>query len=162
MSVLILGGMSNIWLNQMLDKWVIKSIELKLKDQFLQNCLSEINTTPKCLCYRIFKTDIKLESYFSKLSIYNQFLLCKFRCGSHRLPIETGRWNNISRNDRLCHLCESSDVGDEYHYVMSCNALTQERKRLLPYYCTLRPNIYKYQQLITSNNYLFLKNFVDL
>ena len=145
MSVLILGGMSNIWLNQMLDKWVIKSIELKLKDQFLQNCLSEINTTPKCLCYRIFKTDIKLESYFSKLSLYNQFLLCKFRCGSHRLPIETGRWNNISRNDRLCHLCESSDVGDEYHYVMSCNALTQERKRLLPYYSTLRPNIYKYQ-----------------
>ena len=57
----------------------------------------------------------------------------------------------------MSHLCESRDVGDEYHYVMSCNSLNQERKRLLPYYCTLRPNIYKYQQLMSSNNYIVLE-----
>ena len=44
---------------------------------------------------------------------------CKFRCGGHRLPVETGRWHNASRADRLCHLCDSADIGDGFHYIMS-------------------------------------------
>jgi hypothetical protein len=29
----------------------------------------------------------------------------KFGCSGHRLPVETGWWHNVSRADRLCHLC---------------------------------------------------------
>jgi len=50
---------------------------------------------------------LKMSSNFKHifLSYYsNQFILCKFRSGSHRIPVETGRWKNISRNDRFCHL----------------------------------------------------------
>ena len=48
---------------------------------------------------------------------------------------ETGRWYNISRNDRLCHLCDSNDIGGEFHYVMTCSFFHNERKYYLPYYC---------------------------
>ena len=122
-------GMSNLWQNQITDKWVVKSLEQKLKDQFMQNCLSDINMSPKCLCYRIFKTSIDFEKYISKLSLNNMYILCKFRCGSHRLPIEAGRWQGVSRSDRLCHLCDSNDIGDEYHYIMSCSAFKDDRIR---------------------------------
>ena len=121
--------MSNIWYMQFGDKWISKSVELKLKDQFKQQCLAEVNSSPKGLCYRIFKRDIIFEKYFSILANNFLFTLCKFRCGNHRLPIETGRWHNLDRDNRLCHLCDSNDLGDEYHYIMVCSAFKVERKK---------------------------------
>ena len=83
--------------------------------------------------------------------------LCKFRCGSHRLPIETGRWRGVSINDRLCHLCDSGDIGDEYHYVMTCKALCLEREKYLPQYCHTHANTYKFNELFNSKNKVILE-----
>ena len=58
------------------------------------------------------------------------FNFCKFRCGGHRLPVETGRLHNVSRADRSCRLCDSADIGDAFHYIMSCNYLKQERENI--------------------------------
>jgi hypothetical protein len=47
------------------------------------------------------------------------FNFCEFRCDL--LQVETGRWHNVSRADRLYHLCDSTDtcyIGDEYHYTV--------------------------------------------
>ncbi len=57
-------GMSNIWLNTDLysKEWIIESLKQKLKDQYLQEWLGEINTSPKGLCYRIFNTEFKFEN----------------------------------------------------------------------------------------------------
>lgn len=150
-------GMSNIWYSQTVDKWVVKNIEQNLIDQFMQNCLADIYASPKGLCYRIFKKHVAFEHYFSKLSLNNLYTLCRFRCGNHRLPIETGRWQNVPRSDRVCHLCDSNDIGDEYHYIMSCSALSEERKRLLPYFCNYYPNTYKFEQLFNSSNIICLE-----
>jgi hypothetical protein len=35
------------------------------------------------------------------------------------MPIESGRWQNISREDRIGHL-RRDRVGDEYHYLYLC------------------------------------------
>ena len=42
------------------------------------------------------------------------------------------------------YLCCSNEIGDKYHYVMSCGALKEERKKLLPHYCTFNPNFHNY------------------
>ena len=42
----------------------------------------------------------------------------RFRLGSHLLPIETGRWARISREDRLCTAC--GVLGDEHHAIYQC------------------------------------------
>ena len=76
--------------------------------------------------YRMFKNDFKLEYYLLKLSTKNARILCKFRTGNVKLPIETGRWFNIGRDDIICHLC-NSDVGDEFHYIFNCTSLSAER-----------------------------------
>jgi hypothetical protein len=55
----------------------------------------------------------------------------------HRLPIETEGWQHISKNDRVC---VSNEIGDEYHYVILCSALKDERKKSLQHYCTQNPN----------------------
>jgi hypothetical protein len=65
-----------------------------------------MNSTSKGLCYRIFKTELKIEKYISSLPYNYMFNFCKFRRGGHRLPVETERWHNVSRADRLCHLCD--------------------------------------------------------
>ena len=109
------------------------------------------------LCYRIFKNNFQLEKYFSVLPHKFIYTLCKYRCGSHHLPIESGRWHGLPREDRICCLCDSNDIGDEYHYIMNCGSFMFERKKFLPTYCWSNPNIYKFDQLFNSCNIVILE-----
>ena len=47
--------------------------------------------------------------------------MIKFRLGSHRLPIETGRWSRIPRNERVCTNC--GVLGDEDHALYHCSLI---------------------------------------
>ena len=47
--------------------------------------------------------------------------IIRFRVGSHRLPIETGRWNLKKREDRLCDVC--GVIGNEAHYIYECTRI---------------------------------------
>ena len=67
---------------------------------------------------------------------------------NHKYPIETGRWQNIAREDRKCLLCNSQDIGDEYHYIFSCRAFDIDRSRLLRVKFRHRPNILNIHELI--------------
>ncbi len=42
--------------------------------------------------------------------------------GLHSLPVETGRFAKIDRQDRCCTFCDSGAVGDEKHLPMDCPA----------------------------------------
>jgi hypothetical protein len=55
------------------------------------------------------------------LEIKDAILLCRFRTTNNKLPIETGRWQNIPRENRKCKckLCNRSQIGDEYHTIKS-------------------------------------------
>ena len=50
--------------------------------------------------------------------------IVKFRLGSHYLPIETGRWNGSSREERICTTCE--EVGDEKHVIYRCSLIKRD------------------------------------
>ena len=58
------------------------------------------------------------ENYFRILEDKDIYTLCKFRTTNHRLPIETGRWNNIDRVNRICTKCDNITIGDEYYYII--------------------------------------------
>ena len=88
---------------------------------------------------------------------------CKFSCGGHRLPAETRRWHNVSRADRLCHLCDSADIGDEIHYIMSCNYLKQERENIYRVIAVIMSFFtFKVNELFSSCNIIVLKRYVNL
>ena len=50
--------------------------------------------------------------------------LIKFRLGSHKLPIETGRWRGVIRDDRICDEC--GVLGDEFHFLYNCTQIKRD------------------------------------
>ena len=55
----------------------------------------------------------------------------KFRGGTAELRVETGRWIGLRREERICKECTSGEVEDEMHLGLHCEALLEERRKLL-------------------------------
>ena len=53
--------------------------------------------------------------------------LSQFRMGAHSLGVETGRWQGLHREDRLCRRCGCGEVDDEAHMIWGCSALIDQR-----------------------------------
>lgn len=70
--------------------------------------------------------------------------------------LEIGRWNNTPREDRKCGLCEANQIGDEFHFVLECSALSHLRKKLFINYYLKNPNILKFRTLMSSSNHVIL------
>jgi hypothetical protein len=49
----------------------------------------------------------------------DMYTLCKFRTTNHKLHIETRRWNNIGRVNRMCTKCDNITIGNGYNYILS-------------------------------------------
>lgn len=154
-------GMSYIWSSQTFcsKPWLVKSVKQILCDQFLQKWISDCNTSSKGLSYNLFMlSNFEFPYYLtSSLSCENKIILSKFRSSNHRLPIETGRWQNVPRENRLCHLC-FNDIGDEYHYILSCNVLSDIRTKYIPFYFRHNPNTIKFYHLFATKKLSVLKN----
>ena len=71
----------------------------------------------------------------------------RFRTRNHKFPVETGRWRGISVSDRKCNYCDT-DLGDEFHYLLTYQYFKDERKKYIKSYYYIRPNILKFQQLM--------------
>ena len=93
----------------------------------------------------------KIISIFWKTKIYIQYTLCIFRTTNHKLPIETGRWYGIDRENRQCLKCNSRSIGDEFHYIMESNISTENRTQLISRYLTQRPDILKFKQIVCTS-----------
>ena len=54
--------------------------------------------------------------------------LVKFRISSHQLRIETGRYEKIPRNERICSFCTRvNKIEDENHFSLDYEAYSQFR-----------------------------------
>ena len=122
-------------------RWLYYNVKLRISDQFQQTCRETVEYSTKCYNYRIFKNLLGLEHYVLILlpKMFTVFSKCR-KC-NHRLPVETGRWDNIDICNRICLLCDINEM-NEYHYLFTCTYFKRERDTLLPTYFTVRPNIY--------------------
>ena len=96
---------------------------------------------------QFLKTNQSLKNiclYYHQITYTCIYVFCKFRCSSHRLPVQTGRWYTMSRNNMLCHFCGSNNIGDEFHYVMTCSFFNNEGQKYLSCYCQTNANILKF------------------
>ena len=134
------------------EKWLNLTVKQTLSDQHLQNIISDIDSSSKASCYKIFKDNIEFEEYLDILCEKDRHTLCKFRTTNHRLIIETGRWHKIERSDRVCNLCNQGLVGDEFHYLLECSSLYSERKDLLGNEFCIFPTIYKFKKLLSTKD----------
>lgn len=152
-------GFPYIWESQNFRStdWLKCTVKQRLFDQFVQIWHASMFNSPKALNYRIFKTNFEFEEYFSILNIKEAVRLCRFRTTNNYLPIETGRWRNVARENRYCHLCNCEKIGDEYHYILECTSIHDQRKIYLPRYYLKRYNTFKFCELMTSKKQSLLK-----
>ena len=102
--------------------------------------------------YALFKDNVNEAKYLSILSCPTSRTMMKFRTGNQKLPIEVGRWNNIELQERKCQLCQTSNIGDELHYLLECSFFQRERQNLIDQYYYKRPNILKFNELLNIGN----------
>lgn len=116
-------GLSDVWLQREVANpvWLRKTIEQRLRDQWITRWYSNISLKSVCTTYVIFKSCYGMEGYITKLRTKSRIVLTKLRANNNKLPVITGRYQNISREGRLRNKWGSGIVGDEYHVVLECN-----------------------------------------
>ena len=87
----------------------------------------------KLRTYRMLKTEFKTETYAKCiLGKQQRSALARFRCETAAIHIETGRYEGLPENERICPVCENV-VEDEYHVLCQ-----------FPLYTDLREEYYEF------------------
>ncbi|XP_076078814.1 uncharacterized protein LOC143048830 [Mytilus galloprovincialis] len=114
---------------------VIKS-KLRILDEQLWftklwNDNSNVNGN-KLRLYRRYKKDLQPEHYVTNaIPRHLRSNLCKFRCGTLPLSVETGRYTKppIPLEERICPFCNNA-VEDEIHFLINCDIYSDSRFNL--------------------------------
>ena len=101
--------------------------------------------------YSSFKQSLQFENYLTHLPLNLALNIYRLRSCNFRFPIETLAWQGVEHNQRRCPLC-MSDLGDSYHYVLSCQNFINHRKQFLPRYYCHRPSMLKFTELVNTEN----------
>ena len=80
--------------------------------------------------------------------------IIRFRCGSHCLPIETGRWSRTPREHRLCPSCRV--VGDEHHFLFDCSDFHRDFQTNDLSQVWKEKNIFKFFETFSMSEFLRL------
>ena len=84
----------------------------------------------KLRTYRLFKKELKIECYIKDiLNHKHRSALAKFRCGVAPIWLETGRYECLDINQRICPIC-NYEVETEEHVLTRCPAYIDYRNDL--------------------------------
>ena len=73
-----------------------------------------------------------METYFFKVKYfkYRQYI-SMLRLGTLPIRCNTGRYEKLLYNERLCTLCSLNEVQDEYHLCIKCPSFDKDQKDVL-------------------------------
>jgi len=131
---------------------ILCDIESSLKQKELESWKTDLQQQPKLRTYKIFKENFGTELYVKmSLSRSQRSFIAQLRSGVLPLCIETGRFVNTKREERLCKICDLNTIEDEEHFIFHC-----------PKYETLRSNFYnmldnhEFFTMSTKEKWIFL------
>ena len=104
-------------------------VKKTIKTDFIEFWKSRIlnpEIEKKLSLYSKIKTEFKVEPY-TDLPFRDRQIISKIVCVNHKLRIETGRHQNIPRDERICQLCTQNKIEDEEHFIAECPAFTAIR-----------------------------------
>ena len=129
-------GFSYIWINQVNERnckqSIAKTFLQRLKDIYSQNSLRYINKdentdSGKMQFLRKIKDNYAFEPYLNIQNSHHRKSISQIRLSSHRLAIETGRWQNILReNSKYCTL---NKIETENH-LFECDNYIEGRNHM--------------------------------
>ena len=100
-------------------------------NQYKQERLASVTSSGKGRAYHLFKREPEFEKYFKSLPQSDALEFFKFRTANHNLPIETGRWNGTTLENRKFNICEHKVIGSERHYLLECDYFSLPRNKYL-------------------------------
>ena len=152
-SVLDSIGLKNIWLQQFDIIIPFNLIKQRILDIYKQSWYASVNNSNRLLMYSRYKHDFIFEKYLDFLSERKyRNALSQFRLSSHDLEIERGRYSNVDRDDRICLLCNSNQIENEYHFLLTCPFYRDLRKTYLKLYYYQWPTLDKFDNLMSTTN----------
>lgn len=143
-----------------LNKSKIKHYISLMQHKYILHWQHTIQHSKKLEFYNTFKNEYTPSCYLELTSKLNERKeLVKFRIGNHKLMIETGRYSQIPRVNRLCPTCGSNQIEDEIHLLFHCPKYSIFRDRFyrkleyhLPYIKRLS-TLEATKELMNSDNY---------
>ena len=114
-----------------------RKIKIALYDKEQTRILNDIQdscTQPKLRTYKTFKTTYCIEPYLTmNLPKKTYVNIARFRVSSHNLRINTGRHESpkLPINERICNKCDSNEIEDEQHCLLSCTNNAVPRIQLI-------------------------------
>lgn len=114
----------------------------------------------KLYLYSKVKNKLRREPYLKLTNCNSRKSLSQIRISAHNLPIELGRYQNVSRPDRLCTFCKF-ETGDEIHCLMKClhPTLTALRNSYLLEIFKINPQLKKLSRETLLNYILLASDF---
>ena len=92
---------------------------------------NEIECNRKLTTFNSIKESYDAEFYVHKIEDrHARKLLASLRLSCHPLRIESGRYRNIARENRLCENCTLGEIEDEEHFVTTCPLYYAHRSEL--------------------------------
>ena len=138
----------------------IKLIKSKLRSEFEGYWRKHITTNISTSCnkvgnnklrtFKLFKTKFTQEKYLEIEDPSLRKSLSQFRTSSHKLKIETQRYNStkyIPPNERICLNCSSNSCEDEKHFLIDCQAFNNKRTILFNEVTNMNPLFQTYSSI---------------
>ena len=153
-------GFYHVWLNQGVGNInaFLNLFKLRLTDKFTQTWHERLSNSSRANFYTHI-ADLRPKAYLNSVKVLKfRNSLARLRVSSHRLEIEAGRWARPHKpvNERLCNICNFLE--DEYHFVIECSLYNSLRCKYIDQVYWRRPNMYKFINLITSDNNRTINN----
>jgi hypothetical protein len=147
-----LGYMFENYIN-MTDNCIIGIIKCRLRDIYTQSMMTDISNSSKGLLFQHLVDNFTLQNYLCKPinPLYRKYI-SRFRMSSHKLRIEQGRYSNENRNSRVCTICDSKEIEDEFHFILKCPFYSTLRDQYIKKYYYQRPSVFKLVKLLSTNN----------
>jgi hypothetical protein len=122
-----------------------KHLKLYFENSFFSFMKSDSNK--KLSTYKHIKNEYCRESYLACITDpYIRKEVTCLRISSHGLRIETGRYKNIDRENRICLICDTGVIEDELHFMMDCSKYRELRNKYLYPILLKLSNIYNYNE----------------
>ena len=159
------SGFGEVWYNQGVgnQEYFYKMFRLRINDIFKQNWNVRLEESSRADFYRCYKRNFASSPYLEEVNIKShRVALTRLLTSSHRLRVESGKWERptpLPRNQRLCYHCNRLD--DEYHFVIECKLNRSLRRKFIPRYYWDHPSVFKFMSLMNTENKKDLSNLAE-
>jgi hypothetical protein len=147
-------------------KEIIEKINESEENKWLQglwNDTKNCDNGNKLRLYRLYKERVSPEQYIlTNMPRYYRQSLARLRSGTLPIRIETGRFEKIPLNERVCVFCHKHQIEDEKHFLLDCDFYNDLRFDLFQHMCILDndfmnlPSLAKLCMIMTTESVQFI------